>query len=77
MADLHIQALDQETIARLKDRASQRGVSIEEEARRILQQALASPERLGQLALQLFGSEHGVDIEIPKRETAHPLDFSK
>ncbi|MCK6509027.1 hypothetical protein L6R29_03530 [Myxococcota bacterium] len=77
MTDLYIQKLDPTTVDRLKDRAARRGVSIEEEAREILQQALAPTERLGKLALRLFGTEHGIELDTPKREQAQPLDLSR
>jgi len=44
---------------------------MEEEARRILRQACDEPEHrpanLADLALSLFGREHGVDLELPAR----------
>ena len=48
---------------------------MEEEVRQILQRAVASPERLGDLFLKVFGTAGGVDLEIPPRETHEPPDL--
>ncbi|MEA2558847.1 MAG: antitoxin FitA [Acidobacteriota bacterium] len=48
---------------------------MEEEARQILKRAVASPERLGDLFLKVFGSDKGVDPEVSSREPHEPLDF--
>ena len=70
MASLSVRKLDDETLARLRLRAAEHGVSMEEEARRILAAAVAAPIRLGDLAVQLFGSAYGVDLELV-RATPH------
>jgi plasmid stability protein len=72
MASLSVRKLDDETLARLRVRAASRGVSMEEEARRILKAAVAAPERLGDLALQTFGPQHGVDLELPEHAPHEP-----
>lgn len=77
MASLSIRKLDEETVRRLRVRAAQNGVSMEEEVRRILRRAVAAPEKLGDLALELFGPEAGVDLELLKHEPHEPIDFSK
>ena len=61
MASISVRQLDEETVARLRTRAASHGVSMEEEARRILREAVSAPERVGDLALQFFGPRHGVD----------------
>jgi len=76
MASLSVRKLDEETLARLRVRAARHGVSMEEEARRILREAVAAPERLGDLARQLFGPEHGVELELPAHVPHPPLDLS-
>jgi plasmid stability protein len=48
---------------------------MEEEARRILREAVSASERIGDLALQLFGSRHGVDLELPERAPHEPVDL--
>lgn len=49
-----VRRLDHETYEQLRVRAERGGVSMEEEARRILKRALAAPDRLGDLATELF-----------------------
>jgi antitoxin FitA len=51
MVSISVRQLDEETVARLRARAASHGVSMEEEARRILKQAVSAPERVGDLAL--------------------------
>ena len=72
MANLSIRKLDDDTLARLRVRAAQHGVSMEEEARRILRHAVHAPKRLGDLALNLFGPANGIDLEIPERLPHEP-----
>lgn len=50
---------------------------MEEEIRLILARAVAAPENLGDLALQHFGREHGVELAIPRREVQDPLNFDR
>ncbi len=76
MANLSVRKLDGETLARLRARAVQHGVSVEEEARQIIQEAVSAPERLGDLAVRIFGPQHGVEMELPKRSAHEPMDFS-
>jgi plasmid stability protein len=76
VANLSVRKLDDETLARLRMRAAQHGVSMEEEVRRILKEAVSTPERLGDLALKIFGSKGGVDLELPKRTPHEPVDLS-
>jgi antitoxin FitA len=77
MAGLSVRKLDDETLSRLRIRAARHGVSMEEEARRILKDAVSTPDRLGDLALRIFGAEHGVDLQLPERATHEPLDLTE
>ncbi len=77
MANLSVRKLDDETISRLRVRAAKHGVSMEEEARRILKTAVRAPDHIGQLALQVFGPKHGTDIELPDRAPHEPLDLTE
>lgn len=70
MSTLSVSGLDEETLARLGVQPARHSVSLEEEAREILRQAVHEPVRVGALARQLFGASHGVDLELPPR-TAH------
>lgn len=77
MPSLSVRKLDEETLKRLRIRAANRGVSMEEEARRILKEAVSAPERLGDLAAQLFGSSQGLDLELEQRVPHEPLDLTE
>jgi plasmid stability protein len=67
VARLSVRKIDQGLFERVRIRAAQHGVSIEEEVRRILKSAVAGPERLGDLALKYFGAD-GVELVLPHRE---------
>lgn len=47
---------------RLKVRAAEHGLSMEEEVRQLIERAVAAPESLSSLALRYFGPEHGVEL---------------
>jgi plasmid stability protein len=65
MASLTLRNLDEEVKARLRVRAAEHGRSMEDEARHIIREALdrEPPRTLADLALELFGPEHGVELE--------------
>lgn len=71
MANLTIRRLDDQTHERLKVRAARDGVSMEEEARRILIRAVAPPGRLGDLFVQTFGAARGFDLSLAARPPHH------
>ena len=77
MASLSVRKLDHDTLSRLRIRAAKHGVSMEEEARRILKDAVSPPDHLGDLALGIFGPKHGVDLQLPERIPHEPLDLSE
>ena len=77
LANLSVRKLDEETLARLRLRAARHGVSMEEEVRRIIKEAVAAPERLGDLALEMFGPSRGVELELPERDAHQPVDLSE
>jgi plasmid stability protein len=72
---LNIGELDDETYDRLRDRATRRGVTIEEEARQILTRAVSPPERLGDLFVKVFGPAGGVDLDLSPRKPYEPVDL--
>ena len=76
MANLSVRKIDESTYEQLRVRAAKHGVSMEEEVRQILKRAVSAPERLGDLALNVFGPDHGVDLEIPSRPPHDPLDLT-
>ena len=77
MINLNDQQLDAQTMSRLKIRAERHGVSIEEEVRRIVQEAVAEPEPLGDMALRMFGRAHGLELNLPERRPHEPLDLEQ
>ena len=77
MANLSIRKLDDDTIARLRIRAAHHRVSMEEEARRILRQAVIPSKRVGDLSIQFFGAESGVELELPQHAPHDPLSFAR
>lgn len=77
MASLSVRRLDEETLSRLRIRAAKHGVSMEEEARRVLKDAVRAPDYLGDLALRIFGPQHGVDLQLPERTPHEPLDLTE
>ena len=77
MAGLSVGELDAETLSRVRIRAAKHGVSMEEEARRILKDAVSAPDCLGDLALRISGPEHGVDLQVPERTPLQPLDVTE
>ncbi len=82
MAMLTIRNLDDDLKAQLRIRAAQHGLSMEEEVRRILQQALAVSlpsrglgTRIHQKVMLLTG---GSDLSLPPRsQSRQPPDFSE
>lgn len=82
MATLTIRNLDDTLKTRLRLVAALHGRSMEEEVRQILRGALlpedgTAPTHLADLAVSIFGPEHGVELAIPARTEARPLpDFS-
>lgn len=75
MPNLSVRRLDDETLELLRVRAARHGVSMEEEVRRIIRQAVATPAHLGDLALQFFGEAHGATIELPERKPHEPFEL--
>jgi plasmid stability protein len=67
---LSARKLEDETLSRLRIRAAKHGVSMEEEARCILKDAVGAPDCLGNLALHIFGPQHGVDLQLPEKTCA-------
>ena len=74
IANLSIRKLDDETIERLRIRAAHHRISMEEEVRRILRQAVA-PKRLGDLSVQFFGAESGSELEFPQHAPHEPMSL--
>jgi plasmid stability protein len=75
LASLTISQLDDDTCERLRVRAIQNGVSIEEEARQIITRVVSAPERIGDLFREIFGSAEVSDLELPLRAPHDPVDL--
>ncbi len=74
MASLSVRKLDDDTLKGLRIRAAQHGVSMEEEVHQILEQAVATPERLGDLAVHLFSPAYGdEELKLPERDIHEPI----
>lgn len=67
----------QELLERLRRQAAQHGISVQDEVRHILQQAVAAPEeKLGDLAVRLFSPAYDdSELVLPAREIPEPLEF--
>ncbi len=80
MASLTIRNIDDGLKRRLRLRAAGHGRSMEEEARRILRDALDKERTwtLADLALEIFGLESGVELEShPPVEPRPPCGFAE
>jgi len=78
MADISVRRLDKDVVRGLRRRAERHGVSMEEEVRRILASAVATPERPGDLAVELFAPAWGDDeFKLPDREIESPIRFDQ
>ena len=76
MASLSVRKLDDDTLRRLRVRAAQHGVSMEEEVRQIIKLAVSTPERLGDLAVRLFAPAYGgTELELSERKITEPMEF--
>ncbi len=54
MTNLNVKKIDDEVISKLRLRAIQHGISIEEEVRRIITFAASSPDQLGDMSLGIL-----------------------
>ncbi len=77
MNNISVRRIDDETMARLRQRAASHEVSMEEEVRRILQSAVTKPMRLGDLARETFGYAHGVELDLPPHAIQKPIDLMR
>ena len=70
MAALTIRNLDESIKSAIRVRAAQHGISMEEEARRLLREAVSrssSPTPMGQRLLARFGETATEDFSVPER----------
>ena len=78
MANLSVRKLDDEVYEQLRMRSIKHHVSMEEEARQIISQAVTTPERISDVFKKYFGATNGIDLdEIMILHKPHnPMDFS-
>ncbi|MFO1257511.1 MAG: hypothetical protein U1E78_03730 [Gammaproteobacteria bacterium] len=77
MANLSVRNLDNQIYEQLRIRAAKHGVSMEEEARIIIAEAVSAPERISDVFKQYFGLENGIDLDISPRKPHDPMNFDK
>jgi plasmid stability protein len=77
MASISIRKLDDKVYKRLRLRAAQHGVSMEEEVRQIVSQAVLVPERISDVFRQHFGHNMGIDLDtfFQNKNPHDPMDF--
>ncbi len=71
MSSITIRNLDDSLKRRLRVRAAKHGLSIDEEAREILRQAVgrpAAPDNLGEAIHRRFAALGGADLDLPPRQ---------
>ena len=76
MPGISVRGIDEEVYRRLKIRAAEHGISMEEAARRIIRRSVMSPEHLSELAIECFGPANGEELELPARKPHEPIDLS-
>jgi len=77
MASLSVRKIDKTVYERLRVRAALHGVSMEEEVRQIIVQAVTAPVQVSAVFKKYFGPEHGIEITIPKRKPHDPMEFDE
>lgn len=78
MANISVRNIDNKIYKQLQLRASKHGVSMEEEARQIISQAVTAPERVSEVFQKYFGPQNGIDLDIQTHKKPHnPIDFHK
>ena len=78
MASLSVRQLDKKAYEQLRVRAAKHGVSMEEEARQIIYQAVSAPEQMSAVFQKYFGQRNGVDLDVPNQRKPHePMDVSE
>ena len=78
MPNLSIRKLDQNVYRKLRARATKHRVSMEEEVRQIISQAVSSPDKMSQIFQSYFGSDNGIDLDFLEQRKPHkPMDFDK
>ena len=77
MPNLNVRKLDSVIYEQLRLLAAKEGISMEEEARRIIARAVSTPERLSDVFKEYFGYKNGIDLELPRHPPHDPMDFNE
>jgi plasmid stability protein len=78
MANLSVRKLDDAAYEQLRIRAAQHGVSMEEEARQIIYQAVLKQNSPSSVFQKYFGPRNGIDLtELKQRNPHDPMDLSE
>ena len=82
MPNINVRGISVKTKEALRVRAAKAGISLESYARRALQKAsmgdVQEPTPLLELAKKYFGSENGVELDLPERSThREPVEFNR
>jgi len=78
MANISVRKLDKTAYEQLRMRAAKHGLSMEEEARQIIYQAVSTPDDLSEVFQKYFGHKNGIDLDNSSQRTPHePMDFSE
>jgi len=77
MSNISIRKLDDDVVRLLRIRAATKGLSMEEEIRRILKDSVSAPERIGDLAVKTFGESHGIELPANQYSGHEPIEFQE
>ena len=76
MANLSVRNLDNTVYMSIRLQAADKGVSMEEEVRRILARGVAPPKRISEIFRKNFGAKNGITLDL--RHKAHePMEFDE
>ncbi len=79
MRSISVRKLDKEAYEQLRIRAAKHGVSMEEEARQIIYQAVSAPDSIPEVFRKCFGYKNGVDLDkhLNPRKPHKPMDLDE
>lgn len=77
MASLSVRKLDDAVYEKLRVRAAQHGVSMEEEVRQILGQVVQTPLKVSEVFTKYFGLNNAVDLQLDQHLPHDPLDLAE
>jgi len=78
MANISVRNLDNKIYEKLCNRAAKHGVSMEEEVRQIIFEAVSTHEKISHIFQKNFGPQNGIDLESTFDSSPHPpMDFDE